>query len=56
MCSDGCSEVRQHKEFECRFFADRGFKADASKFNFDGEELSYAVVSPIRCRFYILRV
>ena len=48
MCSEACSEAKEHKDYECKFFAEKGFKADPSKFNFDEEELSYAIVSPVR--------
>ncbi len=59
MCSESCSDAAEHKDFECQFFVERNFKAETEKFDFNGEEVAYAIVSPIRFRskhFFLFRV
>ena len=48
MCSKECSKLKVHKEFECEALTRNGYKVNASTFNFEEEELTYAVISPIR--------
>ena len=48
MCSKECSKLKVHKDFECEAFQRNGYKVNASTFNFEGEELTYSVISPIR--------
>ena len=48
VCSASCSDESQHKDNECEFFVRHGFSADSGDFNYEGEELAYAIVSPIR--------
>ena len=43
-----CCESKIHTEFECESFQKHGYKVNASTFNFDSEEITYAVISPIR--------
>lgn len=55
MCSESCGGVREHKEFECAAFREKGYKLDRSKLayeNSQGEDSftvsRYAIISPIR--------
>ena len=49
MCSTKCSQIKQHSEFECKLFQEKGFRAQAKKFKFDGsDEPVYSVISPLR--------
>lgn len=48
MCCKECCEAKCHKENECEAMSKNGYKVNASTFNFDGEELTYAIISPIR--------
>ena len=49
MCSKECSEVPQHRDNECRLFAECGFKPNIKMFNkVDEGSKDYAIIMPIR--------
>ena len=48
MCSAECCDAKEHSDFECKYFVERGFKPETIKFKYDTDELTYAAVSPIR--------
>ena len=37
MCSKGCENIPEHRDFECKLFNKSGFKPDVAKFNYKGE-------------------
>jgi len=48
MCSTNCSNKSQHRDQECKIFKDKGFRVDASKFNYAEREVAYTCISPLR--------
>ncbi len=48
MCSNECANSKTHKDLECAAFSQNGYKVNAATFNYEEEELTYSVISPIR--------
>ena len=48
MCSTNCCNKAQHRDQECQLFQDKGFRVDASKFNYSEIEPAYSCISPLR--------
>lgn len=48
MCSVSCSNRPHHRDQECQLFKDKGFRVDASKFNYTEIEPAYSFISPLR--------
>ena len=40
MCSERCSKVTEHRDYECKIFKQKGYKADGKNFDFKSKKMN----------------